>query len=391
MGYSENRAGGKWWHYSRLVPSAYRLSAFAIAAARIFLFPSAHYSLISPPILAAGVGIYTLIKISSPPLEQRKGRLSPWILGADISVCIFLVISTGGLLSPFLLYAVCPVLTAGLLLTGRVTAVISGVSIAYVLGGHWGNPFIQTQFGLPELSNLLIYMVAIVLAAALPHLINVNLRQRLLFEDTLRERQRLSRELHDGVIQTVSALRWQVQLLCRRLSDMGVKLDEAKDLEELAEKAQRDTRESMELLRDYTGDGSFLSHLMDYLEHLRRDTNIAFNIDLDGYPDKLNLGALVELELLRICQEALTNVIKHARAHNVWIQAKREEGNLQVRIADDGSGFNVLDYYGDAPKATGRGLAVMQERALSINSRFRVLSTPGGGTEVQVEVPTSSR
>jgi len=80
------------------------------------------------------------------------------------------------------------------------------------------------------------------------------------YEDIIQERQRLSREIHDGVAQTLSALRWQAQLLTRRLRAMGIELEEIKQLEVLTEKARMDTRESIELLRSYT-DSGFMPNL----------------------------------------------------------------------------------------------------------------------------------
>jgi len=364
------------------------LLAFFIATAQIFVFSSAHYSVIPPLILVTGTGIYTLLKVLHPIGWHQRGILAFSVLTTDIAVCIFLVISTGGLYSPFLLYTLAPVLTAALLLDGKVTFSIAGLSGAYVIGSHLGNPFFSAQLSLSELGYFLVYMVAVCLAATLPYLINVNLRQHLQFENILRERQRLSREIHDGEAQTVSALHWQVQLLHRRLAKMGIDLNEVRELERLAQKAQQDTRESLELLRNYTGDGSVLPHLKDYLEHLKQDANIDFLFEAEI--GELHLGALVELELLRICQEALTNIRRHAEADNIRVTFKPVNGYLKVSIADDGCGFDILSFYHDGAKAEGHGLAVMQERAESIGGRFRVVSMPGRGTEVQVEVPANS-
>ena len=119
----------RWQGYSAVVPSAfYRLLAFAIATAQIFLFPAAYYSVIPPVILVTGVGIYTVVKALHPFRWYQTGILGYSLLGVDIAICIFLVMSTGGLYSPFLLYTLAPVLTAALLLNGRVTFSISGLS-----------------------------------------------------------------------------------------------------------------------------------------------------------------------------------------------------------------------------------------------------------------------
>lgn len=380
---------GKWQDRITVVPSAYRWLAFAIATAQIFLFPSALYSLMPPIFLVTGVGIYTLLKTLRPFRYHGKGIVAFSILGTDLAVCIFLVISTRGLYSPFLLYTLAPVLTAALLLDRGITFGITALSGVYVIGAHLANPFFPTQLSLPELSYFLVYIIAASLAAALPYLINVNLRQRLQSEDILRERQRLSREIHDGTAQTLSALSWQAQLLHRRLMAMGIEADEVKQLEMLAEKARQDTRESLELLRSYTGDGGFLLHLKGYLEQLSQEGSLAFRLDAED--GELRLEAPVELQLLRICQEALTNVRKHSGAHHVEVKVKSVDKHFEMSIADDGCGFDALAYYRDGEEARGHGLAVMRERAESVGGRLRVLSMPGRGTEVQVELPANNR
>jgi len=354
----------------------------------MLLFPTAYYSLIPPLYLIIGVGIYTLLKTLRPFRWQERGVIAFSLLGVDLAVCIFLVVSTAGLYSPFLLYTLAPVLTAALFLDRKVTFSITALSGAYVIGAHLANPFFTTQLLLPELSYFLAYIIAVSLAAALPYLINANLRQRLQYEEILQERQRLSREIHDGTAQSLSALRWQAQLLSRRLKAMGIELDEVRQLEILAERARQDTRESIELLRDYTG-GGFLPHLKSYLKQLSRDSNLTFHLDTEE--DELRLEAPAELELLHICQEALTNVKKHASAHNVEVKVKEVDNHLEISVADDGRGFDALAYYQGGMPTGGHGLAVMRERAESIGGKLRVLSMPGKGTEVQVEVPANQQ
>jgi len=153
------------------------------------------------------------------------------------------------------------------------------------------------------------------------------------------------------------------------------------------EQAGQDTRESLELLRSYTGNGSFLPHLKDYLEQLSHEGNLTFRFDAED--GMIHLDAPVELQLLRICQEALTNIRKHSGADHVNVKLKLVNKHLKVSITDDGCGFDALAYYQDGGGAKSHGLAMMQERAESIGGRLRVMSLPGRGTEVQVEVPTN--
>jgi len=390
LGVNQNRDQiiSRWQDRISLVPSAYRWLAFAIASAQVFLFPGAYYSLAPSIYLIIAVGIYTLLKTLHPLRWRENSGITLFLLALDLMICFFLVLSTAGLYSPFLLYTLAPVLTAALLLDRSVTFSITAVSGAYVIGAHLFNPFFATQLLLPELSYFLAYIIAVSLAAALPYLINVNLRQRLKHEDIVQERQRLSREIHDGLAQTLSALRWQAQLLTRRLKMMGIELEEMRQLEVLTEKARLDTRESIEILRSYTGQG-FLPNLKSCLEQFGRDSSIVFR--LNSEEDKVDLEATAELELIRICQEALSNVKRHAGASRVDVDVKSVDNHFEVKIADDGRGFDALAYYQSGMQAKGHGLAVMRERAESIGGKLRVLSLPGRGTEVQVEVPANNQ
>jgi signal transduction histidine kinase len=384
LNYREHRLQSGWEGYIGIVPLAYRSLAFAIAAAQIFLLPAAYQSVTSPLVIAIAIGVYTVIRALYPFRWYGGDVLSHAVLGADTAICIFLLLSTGGLRSPFLLYSLVPVLTTALLADRRLTLIIAGVSIAGVVSAYLANPLSPTPLSF-EPGAFLLYTITVCLTALLPYLINTHLRQRLHFQDVLQERQRLSREIHDGIAQTLATLRWQVQLLRRRLSGLGMDLDEASQLEALAEKSSHDIRESLELLRTYTGNGSFLPHLQEYLEHLSRDTDIEFSLDIDT--GELRMTAPVQLELLRICQEALTNIRKHSQAHRAGVKVKSLNGSLEVSIADNGCGFDAIAYYQDGAGAKGHGLAVMRERAQSIGGNLVVLSQPGSGTEVKLSIP----
>ena len=261
----------------------------------------------------------------------------------------------------------------------RITVTVAGVTAAYVMVSHVWNPFFPMALTLPDSSQLSVYIAAVCLSAVLPYLINVNLRQNMQSEDALQERQRLSRDMHDGTIQTLSALSWQLELLNRRLVELGIDLNEAKQMEELTHKAQESTLESMELIRNLSASGTFPVRLKDFLKQWEQDFRITFHSDV--LSDELHLEPAVELQILRICQEALTNIKKHAKAHDVAIQLDLVKGTLLLKIADDGIGFNVAD----SSKSRGHGLTGMRERAESVGGKLTVSSSPGRGTEVRFE------
>lgn len=98
------------------------------------------------------------------------------------------------------------------------------------------------------------------------------------------------------------------------------------------------------------------------------------------------LPSTIETTLYRIVQESLTNAVKHARAGNVWIRARRDNAVLCCSIRDDGAGFDILQGQ-KAPQRKGLGLIAMRERASAIGGTLQIDSRPGHGTELSIRIP----
>ena len=92
-----------------------------------------------------------------------------------------------------------------------------------------------------------------------------------------------------------------------------------------------------------------------------------------------------EQQLLRIAQEAVTNVLKHAGASKIWVKLHMEARRLFLRIVDNGRGFEQQDVF--SSQGGHFGLIGMRERAERLGGELRLASQPGGGTEVEVKVP----
>jgi signal transduction histidine kinase len=105
-------------------------------------------------------------------------------------------------------------------------------------------------------------------------------------------------------------------------------------------------------------------------------------IEVDGPGERLPLGPEVEEQLYRVGQEALANVVKHARASNATVRIAAEDATVSMEVVDDGRGFD--------PATVGRehfGLRSMRGRVADLGGRLGVTSTPGRGTVLRVEVP----
>jgi signal transduction histidine kinase len=200
-----------------------------------------------------------------------------------------------------------------------------------------------------------------------------------------RERIRIAHEMHDGLAQVLAYVNTKAQVV-REYLRQGRLGDAEGHLEQLSEAAREvygDVREQILELRTTTpGEAGLARSLTEYVEKWERQSGIQVDVAL---PETLQLSPEPELQLLRILQEALTNVRKHAHAERVRVALEQRTGEVRLLIADDGTGF---DLYADSPRQGPRfGLKTMQERAESIGGKLTLQSTPGAGTRVELRVP----
>ncbi|MFZ0661814.1 MAG: two-component regulator propeller domain-containing protein [Acidobacteriaceae bacterium] len=207
------------------------------------------------------------------------------------------------------------------------------------------------------------------------------------FNAVLAERNRIAREIHDTLAQGFVAVSVQLQIVGRTLSQPSdtarQHLDEA---EELVRTGLEDARHAIWELRSQNPENQDLAaQLAQLSERLTASFEIKTRVEVHGtyHP----LPARTESELLRIAQEALTNVVRHAAATEVEIQLHFTRRRVKMIIADNGRGFP-----GDAPSIPDGhfGITGMSERAQQIGGSLKVTSREGEGTRVHVEAPTGS-
>lgn len=205
---------------------------------------------------------------------------------------------------------------------------------------------------------------------------------------TARERLRIAHEMHDGIAQVLGYVNTKVQA-AKQYFRLGKTEEGNQQLEQLAVSARQaysDVRESIVGLRTLPGrDRSLADVLGEFLEQWKDQSGIEAGLTIDP---ALRLPVSVELQIVRIIQESLTNVRKHARATKARVDVHGHDGQLVVSIHDDGAGFN--------PEATARGefpkfgLTTMRERASSIRGSLDIESAPGGGTTVRFTMPLAA-
>jgi signal transduction histidine kinase len=203
----------------------------------------------------------------------------------------------------------------------------------------------------------------------------------------LQERERLARELHDNLGQVLGFVNVQGQAVRHLLArgEIAEADDQVARLVEVAREADTDIRESILGLRVALTEGGLWPALESYLNQYQQRCGIQAEL---RRPQTLGDGAFepqVEVQLLRIVQEALTNARKHARARSVCVAFAAQDGRVQVTVQDDGCGFDPVRIFDDS---AGRvGLRVMRERAEEIGGTLAVRSAPGEGTQVILTAP----
>jgi len=210
-----------------------------------------------------------------------------------------------------------------------------------------------------------------------------NRAERALQDVREAERNRIARELHDSILQDIVYALQEIQVLQVTSANGG---DPA--LQESADALRRSVEglrgAIFELRLKETVERSFVSSLKNLVDLNRRMARGRYELDLvvrDGVPRSLPEG--YGRELVRIVQEALTNVRRHAAASHVRVELGVEGGALYAEVRDDGSGFDPGE------SQTGIGQYSMRQRALDLGGEVEVESGPSRGTRVLFRVPLS--
>jgi signal transduction histidine kinase len=212
------------------------------------------------------------------------------------------------------------------------------------------------------------------------------LASAMLFDDvrrlaTVDERMRLAREIHDGIAQDLASVGYALDDIRRDSSE-----DVAQRVVAVRDQLRGmvgDLRLSIFDLRtgvdDVVGLGTALS---EYAQKVGGQSGLIVHASVDESPRRLPVS--VEVEMLRIVQEAITNVRRHAKAKNLWLTVTVEPPNAHIMVVDDGRGLGKgrMDSF---------GLQGMRERASRIGASLRVGPANGGGTVVEVGLGTGSR
>ena len=244
--------------------------------------------------------------------------------------------------------------------------------------------FFHAQIEMSEAERALLEALTAQLAGAME---NLRLNACGVEAAVSQERSFLARELHDSIAQSLAFLKIQVQFMRDAIArddpqqvqhvlgeiDLGVR------------ESYGDVRELLMHFRTRANAEDIEPALMTTLRKFEHQTGLKGTLHMHG--EGLPLTPDMQIQVLHIVQEALSNVRKHARASQVWLDVQKQP-QWRFEVRDDGIGFPGQ---GEALDETHVGLRIMSERAERLGARFEVLPTPGRGTSVVLTLPATQR
>lgn len=199
------------------------------------------------------------------------------------------------------------------------------------------------------------------------------------------ERERISRELHDGLGQTITALKFAVGSLSNNENKEFINETTISDIKKQMEEMTKEIRNiSFNLMPSILGDYGLKAALSKMIKNTlinsELDITLFFDEKLERFEKSLEIG------LYRIIQEALNNTIKHAKATRIRIDVRQEGSNIVLKVIDNGIG-STTTFLKDNAMHTGQGLRNMKQRALMLNGIFEMKSRKNKGTQIIIKTP----
>lgn len=214
--------------------------------------------------------------------------------------------------------------------------------------------------------------------AAAPRLESAVLFDEIRRLATVEERQRVAREIHDGIAQELVYVGYELDSLGHEIeAKKPAARESVKRVRDQVTRIISELRLSIFTLRMAAEPGGLGAALSEYVRSVAGAAGIAVHLSLSE--DTVRLPADAEAELLRIAQEAISNARKHASARNLWVTLEVDPPRALLRVEDDGQGF-------DATGRRGFGLDIMKERAERLGATLRVAGRSPRGTSVEVEL-----
>lgn len=194
------------------------------------------------------------------------------------------------------------------------------------------------------------------------------------------ERQRLSRELHDGLGQSILAIKMRLERMSNASTEKAKVIME--EVQELFTNTIKEVRSiSNNLMPAVLNEFGLVDALLNLCRDVTKSTGVQVELNHEHYLNEAN--DKINTYLYRISQEALNNIIKHSQAQNAFIELKCDDVNVYLKITDDGQGFNYLE----DRKMCGNGISNMKERVNLLNGEIQIDSVKNSGTVIRIVIP----
>jgi two-component system sensor histidine kinase UhpB len=207
---------------------------------------------------------------------------------------------------------------------------------------------------------------------------------RRLFEVQEEERRRLARDLHDDVGQALTALKIQLESVARAGAEAArSRVDECVDT--VQHTLERVRQLSLSLRPPQLDDLGLAAALRSHLDRQARVAGLQAHFETEDAPHELPPDT--ETACFRVAQEAINNVLRHARARNLWVRLFTAGGRLAISVRDDGQGFDLDSVRERSAGGGNLGLIGMEERMALAGGSFELRSAPGQGTILLATFP----
>lgn len=378
-----------WQQAKRLHPlTAYRIIALTIAI--LITASSLHRdsTIVSDAQILLLAALHAGLTLAiAPRLERRSNLFNLAIIAVDIVACAGLMTLAHGWRGPLWLYSLSAVFWPAWKYSfhGALISVTLFDALVLLMNRDRISDTISAGFGGDIAARLvMVYLIAGAISLTSRAFATV---QRMAAES---ERNRIARDLHDGVGKTMGGISMESLTLAHWIErDPAEASRRARYVSRISEKAAIEVRDVIRgLRRTEATEALFPSVKMIVDDWGHAHPAIRMRLQLNGSDAQVPI--LIHGEIVRMLSELLRNVERHASASHGWVRVTLSTAGVTLAVRDDGVGFNMHAL--DPWSGEGHfGLLGARERASMLAGRFRVVSTPGKGTEVTIDLPLTAR
>jgi signal transduction histidine kinase len=323
----------------------------------------------------------------APRLDRRSNLFNIAVIAIDVVACVGLMTLAHGWRGPLWLYSVSAVFWPAwkFSMRGALISVTVFDALVLLMNGSRINDAVSDGFGGDVAARLLMVFL---IAGAISLTSQAFATVRKMAAES--ERNRIARDLHDGVGKTMGGISMEARTLAHWIDrDPAEASRRARYVARISEKAAIEVRDVIRgLRRTEATDLLFPSVRAIVDDWAQAHPSVRTRLQLNGSDS--HVPVLIHGEIVRMLSELLRNVERHARAANVWVRVTLSSAGVTLAVRDDGVGFDLQSL--DPWSGEGHfGLLGAHERVSMLAGRSRVVSTPGTGTEVTIDLPLTAR